>query len=210
VTGSFDINTIGGRYYGRADCGFLWDIEGAVQFGRWADQWIEAQMFSTYLGWNFQNAPLNPTIWVGYDFASGDGDPNGTSVHRTFNQLFGFGHYYFGFLDYVGRQNIIDVSAQGYCYPMKWLTTGIQYHLFRLAQPEDALYNAFGKAIRQDRTGAAGNDVGQEIDVVFNAHLTDRQDVFVSYSHFFPGGFIKATGPSNPGNAVYVQYSWRW
>ena len=73
-----------------------------------------------------------------------------------------------------------------------------------------ALYNAFGRPVRQDRTGAAGGDVGQEIDVIFNAHLTDRQDVLVTYSHFFPGAFIKATGPSNPGNAVYVQYSWRW
>ena len=70
--------------------------------------------------------------------------------------------------------------------------------------------NAFGRPVRQDRTGASGNDVGEEIDVVLNAHLTDRQDVFVQYAHFFPGGFIRATGPSRPGQAVYVQYSWRW
>ena len=209
-TGKFNLNTIGGRYLGRCDCGFLWDIEGAVQFGGWADQSVLAEMFTTYLGWNFKNAPWNPTVWVGYDFASGDNNPNGTGTHGTFNQLFAFGHYYFGFLDYVGRQNIHDFSVQAYCYPLKWLTLGIQYHAFRLAVPEDALYNAFGKPVRQDRTGAAGNDVGQEIDVGFNAHLTNRQDILVTYSHFFPGGFIQATGPSNAGNALYVQYSWRW
>lgn len=209
-TGKFNVNTIGGRGTGRADCGFLWDVEGAVQFGGWADQSILAEMFTTYLGWNFKNAPLNPTVWVGYDFASGDSDPNNSGTRGTFNQLFAFGHYYFGFLDYVGRQNIHDFTVQAYCNPMKWLTAGVQYHAFRLAVPEDALYNALGRPVRQDRTGAAGNDVGQEIDVVFNAHLTDRQDIFVQYAHFFPGGFIRSTGPSQSGEAVYVQYSWRW
>lgn len=209
-TGGFNLNTVGSRYTGRGDRGFVWDVEGMVQFGSWADQSILAQAFTAYFGWNFKDCKLNPTFWLGYDYASGDGNPNQTGTRRTFNQLFAFGHYYFGFADYVGRQNIHDFSAQAYCYPMKWLTTGVQYHVFRLDEPKDALYNAFGRPIQRDPTGAAGNDVGQEIDVVFNAHITDRQDLFVSYSHFFAGPFVKATGPGGDGDALYVQYSWRW
>lgn len=210
TTGSFNVHTLGGRYVGRNDNGFLWDVEGAVQVGNWADQDILANAFSAYLGWNWKNCCLNPTVWLGYDFASGDPDPNRTGTHRTFNQLFAFGHYYFGFLDYVGRQNIHDLTLQGYVYPAKWLTAGIQYHVFRLASPKDSLYNAFGRPVRRDPTGAAGDDVGSEIDLVFNAHITDRQDLFITYSHFFPGSFIRATGPSGDGNALYLQYSWRW
>jgi hypothetical protein len=209
-TGKFNIHTFGGRYTGRGDKGFLWDVEGMLQIGRWADQWILANAVSTYLGWNFKDVAMNPTIWFGYDYASGDPDPNNTDGHRTFNQLFAFGHYYFGFLDYVGRQNIHDFTVQGYVYPANWLTLGLQYHVFRLDSPKDALYNAFGRPVRQDRTGAAGSNVGEEIDVLCNAHLTDRQDVFVTYSYFFPGAFIRATGPSKPGQALYLQYSWRW
>jgi hypothetical protein len=209
-TGKFNLSTLGARTTGRGDRGFLWDVEAAVQFGGWADQHVLAEMVSTYLGWNFKDAPLNPTVWVGHDYASGDPDPNATGTRRTFNQLFAFGHYYLGFLDYVGRQNVHDFSVQAYCFPMKWLTAGVQYHAFRLAEKKDALYNAFGRPVRQDRTGVAGTDVGQEIDVVFNAHLTDRQDVFVQYAYFFPGAFVRATGPARAGEAVYVQYSWRW
>ncbi len=208
--GKANINTLGGRYTGRGEKGFLWDVEGAIQFGSWADQSIMAQMFSTYLGWYCADVPFTPTFWAGYDYASGDPDPNKTGQHRTFNQLFAFGHYYLGFYDVVGRQNIHDFNVQAYCYPAKWLTTGIQYHVFRLDSNKDALYNAFGIPIRRDDTGAAGNDVGQEIDVVFNAHVTNRQDLFVTYSYFFPGAFVQATGPSTPGQALYIQYSWRW
>lgn len=219
-SGAFNVNTIGGRYYGRADSGLLWDLEGAVQFGSWADQAILAQMFSTYLGWYCKDVWATPALWVGYDYASGDPDPNRTGQHRTFNQLFGFGHYYLGFVDFVARQNIHDFTVQGYAYPTNWITTGIQYHVFRLDSNKDALYPATpsglskqqfpGSLPRRDPTGRAGDDVGTEIDVLANFHLTVRQDIFVSYSHFFPGAFVRATGPSFPADFVYAQYSWRW
>jgi hypothetical protein len=209
-SGRQNVSTVGGRFVGRGENGFLWDVEGMFQFGSRADQSIFAQAASAYVGWNFKDCPMNPTVWVGHDYASGDPDPGNTGTFRTFNQLFQFGHYYFGFLDYVGRQNIHDFTVQAYAYPAKWLTTGLQYHVFRLDSPKDALYNAFGRPVRRDPTGRAGNDVGQEIDFVLNAHLTDRQDVFLSYSRFFAGPFVRRTGSGTDGDAFYVQYSWRW
>ena len=59
----------------------------------------------------------------------------------TFNQLFPFGHYYFGFMDDVGRENINDLNFQGVIYPTKWITGLAQVHFFRLDQPADALHN---------------------------------------------------------------------
>ena len=43
------------------------------------------------------------------DIASGDDDPTDGDL-ETFNQLFPLGHAYFGYIDVIGRQNIIDVS----------------------------------------------------------------------------------------------------
>ena len=106
--------------------------------------------------------------------------------------------------------NIRDWNVQAYAYPVEWLTTGIQYHVFRLDSNKDALYNAAGAVLRQDRTGRAGNDVGSELDVLTNFHLTDREDIFISYSHLFTGSFIKATGPGMPLDYLYLQYSMRW
>jgi hypothetical protein len=218
--GAFNVNTIGGRYTGRSDGGFLWDLEGAIQFGNHVDQSIIAQMFTTYFGYNWKDVWATPTLWVGYDYASGDPDPNQTGQRRTFNQLFAFGHYYLGFVDFVGRQNIHDWTVQGYAYPANWITTGIQYHVFRLDSNKDFLYPGTvpglnqrqfpGALPRRDPTGLAGDDVGTEIDVLINFHLTQRQDIFITYSHFFPGAFFRATGPSNAVDYLYLQYSMRW
>ena len=209
-SGSLNTNTLGGRYYDRFDGGFLVDLEGAFQFGSWADQAILAQFASVNLGYHFKDVWATPTVWASYDYASGDPDPNRTGQRRTFNQLFQFGHYYWGFTDVVGGQNIRDWNIQAYAYPAKWLTTGIQYHVFRLDSNKDALYNFAGAPLRRDPSGLAGDDVGNGIDLLANFHLTDRQDVFVSYSRLFSGDFIKRTGPGRDVDAVYVQYSMRW
>jgi hypothetical protein len=180
------------------------------QFGRWADQSILANMVTANLGWYFKDVWATPTVWAGFDYSTGDPDPNNTGTRRTFNQLFAFGHYYNGFVDVVGRQNITAFNVQGYAYPTEWLTAGVQYHVFRLSSDKDALYNAAGAAIRRDATGQSGNDVGSEIDVLVNFHLTPRQDVFLNYSHFFAGDFVKRTGSSFGADFVYAQYSFRW
>jgi hypothetical protein len=209
-TGSFNVSTFGTRYFGKRDSGLLLDAELMLQTGHWADQSILAHAYSAYAGWYFKDAWATPTIWAGYDYASGDPDPNRTGRHQTFNQLFGFGHYYFGFADLVARQNIHDFTVQGYLYPSNWITGGLQYHVFRLDSSKDALYNAAGGMLRRSPTGVAGFEVGSEIDALANFHLTDRQDVFVSYSHFFPGSFVQRTGSARQVDYLYAQYSWRW
>ena len=209
-SGAYNVNTVGGRYYDRFPGGFLTDLEGAVQFGGWADQAILAQFASVNLGYYFPDVWATPTVWASYDTASGDPDPSQTGQRRTFNQLFQFGHYYFGFADVVGRQNIRDWNLQAYAYPAKWLTTGAQFHVFRLDSNKDALYNFAGTPIRRDPSGRAGDDIGNEIDFLANVHLTDRQDIFLSYSHLFPGGFIRNTGSGRGVDAFYLQYTTRW
>ena len=213
-SGSYNVSTFGSRYYSRLDNGILVDVEGMLQTGHWADQSIYAQEFNAAAGYYFKDVWATPTFWVDYSYASGDPDPtNASSTHRTFNQLFAFGHYYYGFNDIVAGQNIRDFNVQAYAYPTNWVTTGIQYHVFRLDSNKDALYSAAGAVLRQDKTGRSGDDVGSEIDALANFHLTNRQDIFFSYSHFFTGTFINRTGPAAkdvPLDYVYAQYSMRW
>jgi hypothetical protein len=209
VVKGYNVSTVGGRYAGDVH-NFLFDAEGMLQFGGFSNQGILAKAFTTGVGYNFKCVPLDPQVWLYYDFASGDPDPGGTNVHRTFNQLFPFGHYYFGYIDVVGRQNINDINGQLTIYPANWITAYMQYHIFRLDSPKDALYNAAGAPIRIDPTGKAGTDVGEELDFVVNFHLTNHQDVLLGYSHLFQGDFIRQTGPAGSPDFTYVQYSYRW
>ena len=137
--GNFTRHTFGGRYAGAAG-NFLFDIEAAMQLGCQNGRDVVAGMSTAGAGYNFKDAPLNPTVWAYYDYASG-GNPTSGTAH-TFNQLFPFGHYYLGWVDQVGRQNIHDLNFHLYLYPTKWLTTWLQFHSFWLADDRDALYNA--------------------------------------------------------------------
>ena len=75
----------------------------------------------------------------------------------------------------------------------------------------DALYDATGNAIRQDPTGAAGRDVGNEADLSLRWTFRPRADVLFGYSHLFPGRFLLETpGGANGRDFYYTQFSLRF
>jgi hypothetical protein len=208
--GNFTRHTIGARYSGNFERNpnILFDSETAFQFGSQNGRDVFAAMTTQGLGYNLKDAPMSPTAWVYYDYASG-----GRNGAATFNQLFPFGHFYLGWIDQVGRQNIHDLNFHLYFYPNKWITTWLQFHNFWLADRRDALYNAAGNAIRRDPNGRAGSFVGHEIDVVMNFHLSKHLDLLSGYSHLFGGEFLRNTsGPNAAQNAgfYFFQASYRW
>jgi hypothetical protein len=213
IKAGFNVSTLGARYAGNYDRRWLWDFEGMYQFGDWANQQTSAEAYTTAVGYAFANTPMIPQFWINWDFASGTGSPATDHTHMTFNQLFPFGHFYFGYLDLVGRQNIEDLSFQGTIFPTNWITTGIQYHMFRLDSAKDALYNASGTVIRVDPTGNAGTDVGDEIDLFTNFHLSQHQDLLIGWSKLFAGAFIRnspGVGMGTSPELFYAQYSFKW
>jgi hypothetical protein len=204
------ISTVGSRYAG--DRGrFLWDVEGALQLGSQQDQDVLGGMASLGVGRRFTGSRLSPTVWAYYDVASGDNDPN-AGRFTTFNQLYPFGHYYLGWSDIAGRQNIRDANVHVSLSPVAWVSVWLQYHHLWLARAEDALYNAGGAAIRRDPSGNAGTNVGDEATAVVNLHIDAQSDVMVAYAHLFGGRFLEDTaGPAaSSTNAFYLIYNVRW
>ena len=208
-TGNSLVHTIGTRYIGDTN-NFLYELEGMYQFGQRAGRDISAFAVASGTGYRFAALPMNPQVWLRYDFASGTKNANDASHSNTFNQLFPFGHYYMGFLDRVGRQNIHDFNSQVTFHPQQWLTVIAQYHRFYLANKTDALYNAGGFASVQDVTGQSGSHVGDEIDLRFNIHVNRHQDVVLGYSKLWAGEYLKATKPGVTPELFYVQYSFRF
>jgi hypothetical protein len=206
-----EAHTLGTRWAGDEN-DWLWDFEGAIQFGDQNGRDLVAGAATAGLGRHRKDYWGNPTIWAYYDYASGDSDPASGKAH-TFNDLYPFGHYYLGWADLVGRRNIHDANAHCFIYPNQWTTLWLQYHHFWLAQGRDALYNAGGVPIRRDATGQAGQNVGDEIDIVVNLHLTAYSDFLFGYSRLFGGGFLESTSGPNAAvdsDLLFFMYQHKW
>jgi hypothetical protein len=203
------IHTLGTRCFGDRD-NLLYDVELMLQLGTFSNQDKVAGNTTYGLGYFFKDVSWKPQFWVYYDWASGDSTPGRGPINTTFNQLFPFGHYYFGYLDLVGRQNIRDVSAQLVFFPENYLTALVQFHNFWLDSSRDALYSAAGVPLRVDPTGRAGHFVGQELDLVLSVQLATHSNLLLGWSKLFAGEFIKRSGPDVSPELFYLQYNYRW
>lgn len=207
LQGDSVLHTIGARWVGDYER-ILYELEGMYQFGKRSHLDISAFSIASGVGYQLP-LPMNPQFWLRYDFASGDKNHrDGRS--NTFNQLFPFGHYYFGYIDQVGRQNIHDFNAQFTLHPQPWVTFLGQYHRFYLANKRDYLYNAAGAGTIRDITGQSGSHIGDEIDFTINFHLSRHQDVLLGYSKLFTGEFLKNTRPGVSPDLFYAQYNFRF
>jgi hypothetical protein len=202
-----DTYTVGVRLSGTPKP-FDFDIEADYQFGKSGSGDISAYSFATEVGYTFADAALTPRLYIGFDIASGDDDPTDPDK-QTFNQLFPLGHAYFGYVDVIGRQNIIDLHPgveltllQNVKYAKK-VSLRADYHLFWRQSDDDAVYNAAGGVQRADN-GTDKLYVGSEIDLLVNWQIDRHWSSYIGYSHFFAGGFIEETGPSDDIDFLYA------
>jgi hypothetical protein len=180
--------------------GFGFEVEAAGQFGTLGAEDIRASMFSVNGGYKF-DARLKPHLFATMDFASGDGNLGGKV--GTFNQLYPTNHTYLGNTDYVGRQNLVSPSAGVSAQLTSSLAvTATQYGFWR-ANVHDALYNSSGAVLRPG-TGTTERHVGAETDLVATYQFDRHVGGYASYNHFFPGAFIRATGPARSSDYVYA------
>ncbi len=203
TTGPEERYTIGGRVFGKiADTSFDYDVEGAYQFGEVGAGDISAYMFASEVGYKLADEWGSPRFKIGFDYASGD-DTAGGDV-ETFNQLYPLGHAYFGYMDFVARQNVIDISPGVSLKPMDKMNLVANGHLFWRAEDADALYHAGGGVVRGGALGVE-DEIGSEIDLIlkykFNRHLLG----LLGYSHFFAGDFLEESGSSDDMDFVYLQ-----
>jgi len=199
--------TIGMRTWGTcSEKAVDYDIEVAYQFGDHGDSDISAWMFASEIGYTFAS-DIKPRLQLGFDYASGDDDPSDGDI-KTFNQLFPLGHAFFGYADFVGRQNIMDLSAGLSCKPVSFVTARLDGHLFRRAESADSLYNAGGAVVRRGDAGSS-KDIGSEIDLLIRIDLDKHTVCLLGYSRFFAGDFIEESGPSEDIDFIYasVEYT---
>lgn len=196
-------DTFGARLFGKiGESGFDYDVEGAYQTGDSGTSDVSAYMIGAQVGYTFVDVDGKPRVFVGFDMGSGDDDPTDMDVN-TFNQLYPLGHAYLGFIDVVGRQNIMDVSIGMSVKPADKLTLIVSGHFFTRDEDMDALYNAGGGVVRAGGAGTS-DEVGSEIDILVKYALDSHTTIIAGYSHFFAGDFIEDTGPSDDIDFFYT------
>jgi hypothetical protein len=209
--GDEDRYTVGARFSSNPKP-FDLDVEADYQFGKFRSGDISAWAVAAEAGYTFAGTPFTPRPFIGLDTASGDRDRNDGDL-QTFNQLFPTGHPHLGYIDVVGRQNVIDVRPGFELTPLenkpwaKKVTLRTEYHLFWRESTNDALYADSGAALRG--TGAIGaaadaSEIGSELDLLLNWQIDRHAAAYFGYSHFFPGDFISQTGADGDIDFVYA------
>jgi len=199
--------TLGLRTWGKiSETNWDFELEGAGQFGTVGSANIGAGMFTAVLGYTLPVKELSPRAYLEFDYASGDKKPGGRV--STFNQLFPNGHSYLGYIDYIGRQNIISSSGGISVTPLRDLTLSLQQYFFWRASVSDSIYNKSSAIIRA-ANGTTARYVGAETDLLATYNFTRHLQGYTGYSYFFPGGFIHESGPHKASNFYYaaLQYT---
>jgi len=199
--------TIGARTWGKIGQTHLdFEIEGAGQFGTVGRGDVAAGMFTAVIGYTLPVPGLAARVYAEFDYASGDGKPGGRV--GTFNQLQPSAHSFLGYMDLIGRQNIVNSLVGVTVSPVRDLTLSLQQYFFWRASERDALYNKQGGVLRPG-TGTTARYVGAEMDLLATYDFTRHLQGYAGYSRFCTGEFIRKTGPSRDSDFFYtaIQYT---
>jgi hypothetical protein len=163
-------------------------------------------MFTAVLGYTLPVPGLAARVYAEFDYASGDGKPGGSV--GTFNQLQPSAHSFLGYMDFIGRQNIVSSLAGVTVSPIRNLTLSLQQYFFWRASEHDAIYNK-SAAVFRPGTGTTARYVGAEMDLLATYDVTRHLQLYAGYSHFWAGEFIRKTGPSRDSDFLYgaIQYT---
>lgn len=187
-----------------------WDYGGtfAHSFGQHDFAPVAAYGANARLGYTW-DVPWQVRCAAQYSYGSGDPEP-GRGRYRTFDGLFGAIDSMYGWMNIFAWQNLRDYQATLNMQPTDKTQLMLEWHYFQQDAAQDAWYYSNGRPQRQDPSGASGRDLGDEIDFIAHYHWSDHVHFRTGYSHFFPGGFIRRTGPSPQANWVYFQVTYEF
>ena len=190
---------------------WTWDVEGAYQFGE--DQFgsavyrdVQAGMFGALGGYTFEDVTWKPSIGGIFYWGSGDKDPTTGNIN-TFHTLYPLGHAYWGQIDNLAGQNLLDYGVQAGLKPHEKFNLVSQWHYFDQAQASNVLYNVVGAAL----PGSGSSNLGNELDLVGTWTYSKAFNLQAGYFWFFYGDAINK-GPLARSDAeqFYLQATYNF
>jgi len=186
------------------------------QWGRYGNDALRTWGGHIQLGHCFTVWPWQPTINVDYSYASGDRDPD-DGTRQTFLGVFGSRDSMYGRINLFSWSNLHDAQATVSATPGKRLKLTMELHRFWLAAKQDVW--SLNSSAYRDKTGHSGRHVGDEIDLFVQWQLptlrgveTEKINVRVGYSRFWPGEFTKNVADNVVADWLFgqIQYNYRF
>jgi Alginate export len=185
-------HTTGARLWGVTG-NWDYDLEFAYQFGKFRGGDIGAWMAATNSGYTFHSRPLQPRLGLKIEVASGGRNLTNSSL-QTFNPLFSNASL-FNETDHIGLSNIVDLHPYLTLIPIKPIRWTFDWAFFWRQSTKDALYD---NVVAIQRRGSKSNEryVGSALSTIISWQAARHWLLYGAYTHFFPGPFIRDTGPA--------------
>jgi len=183
-----ELNIPGIRYNFAYGSKFNGTFEGALQTGRHGTSSQNAYAYFLKMRQKI-GMPLDPSIGIKYDCASGDTNPRDT-VYDGFEVLYNTKHGILGNMDMVGQKNVRDFAANFVFKPARNFEVHLNHHWLTLDSQFDAWYGPRGVALMKDPTGKWGRDMGTEMDYELRFD-TNQWNIWAGYGMFTPGECVK-------------------
>ncbi len=206
TTGGETRHTLGARWHGlRAD--WHWNVEGAYQFGHFADETISAWTLGSEVGHAFPDVPLRPDLTLRVNVVSGDGNARD---HRlgTFNALFPKGKY-FGELSPIGPYNIVNLHPSVGVRLSPKVSASLAGAAYWRYSRADGIYDIPGNLVRA-AGDARARFIGKEVEATLAWQATAELELSASLSAFAPGAFIRETGSAKAIHMLGLESNFRF
>lgn len=182
--------TYGARSFGRVE-NWRWNIEGALQTGRLADQRIRAWSFGSEVARSFPTARFAPDAMLRFDIQSGDADPTDRKL-GTFNAMFPRIAYY-GLLAPAAPANLVSLHPRVILDLGRRVSLDVNGLAYWRQSRADSAYDTPTTILRPPGA-ATSRFIGKAVEMSLYWQATPELSFSTTASTFFPGGFIRQTG----------------
>jgi hypothetical protein len=172
--------------------------------GDWAADDIDAYAYHLMLAYGFPVA-WKPRLAAAYSYASGDSDPT-DGENETFHGAFGAKDLLYGRMNLFSWSNLEDLEASITVKPRGWLSVKTEAHQFKLADVHDAWY--LNQKLYRDRTGASGDEVGKEVDLVAPCKYFKGHTLMAGFGHFWPDEFAEKVACDKEASWFFLQWEY--
>jgi hypothetical protein len=170
-----------------------YNVEAAVQTGRFADTDIRAWTIASDTGFRVEAAAGRPRLGLRADMTSGDDDRDDGRL-GTFNPLFPKGAY-FGLIASTGPSNHMDLHPQLSVSLGNGVEVTGSWLLFWRRQLDDGIYGIPGLLLRSG-DGIRSRFVGHSPGIEAAWEANERLTVTANASLFTAGPFVRDTPPA--------------